>query len=79
MALEGSEVPRLFTPPLRELTPATSLGFAADKFASDVLGIDLLPWQRWLLIHALELLEDGRPRFRTVLLLVARRRQGQDR
>lgn len=32
----------------------------------------LLPWQRWLAIHGLELLPDGRPRFRTVLVLVAR-------
>lgn len=34
----------------------------------------LLEWQRWLLIHALELLpgSDSVPRFRTVLLLVAR-------
>jgi hypothetical protein len=37
-----------------------------------VLGWRALPWQRWLLIHALELLPDGRPRFRTVLVLVAR-------
>lgn len=39
--------------------------------------LDLLPraleWQRWLLVHALELAESGdRFRFRTVLLLVAR-------
>ena len=31
-----------------------------------------MPWQRWLLIHALELRADGRFRFRTVLVLVAR-------
>jgi hypothetical protein len=32
-----------------------------------------LPWQRWLLIHALELLPDGRRfRFRTIVVLVAR-------
>lgn len=37
-----------------------------------MLGIELLPWQRWLFIHALEVLGDGTPRFRTVLLLVAR-------
>jgi hypothetical protein len=30
------------------------------------------PWQRWLLIHACELLPDGRPRFRTVLVEVGR-------
>lgn len=32
----------------------------------------LIPWQRWLLIHALELRPDGRFRFRTILVLVAR-------
>lgn len=68
----GSEVPRIFTPPLRELTPETTLGFAVIDFARLVLGIDLLPWQKWLLIHALELLEDGTFRFRTVVVLVAR-------
>ncbi len=30
------------------------------------------PWQQWLVIHAGELLPDGRPRFRQVLVLVAR-------
>lgn len=54
------------------LTPATSLGFSAAEFAEDVLRIGLIPWQRWLLIHALETLRDGRFRFRTVLVLVAR-------
>lgn len=34
--------------------------------------MELIPWERWLLVHSLELLPDGRPRFRTVLLLVAR-------
>lgn len=69
--LFGSEVPRLFTPPLRELTPETSLGFNVIEFAGEVLKIQLLPWQRWLLIHALEI-DDGRLRFRNVLVLVAR-------
>ena len=91
----GSVTPRLFTPPLRELTPETSLGFEVIEFADwarnrleeldatravgddiDYLGLmpRLLEWQRWLLIHALELLpgEHSVPRFRTVLLLVAR-------
>jgi hypothetical protein len=30
------------------------------------------PWQRWAVIHGGELLPDGRPRFRRLLLLVAR-------
>jgi phage terminase large subunit-like protein len=70
-ALLGNEVPRVYTPPLRELTPETSLGFALIMFA-DMLGIPLLPWQRWLAIHMLELLPNGKFRFRTVVLLVAR-------
>lgn len=70
--LIGSETPRVFTPPLRDLTPETSLGFACIRFAEDVLELDLLPWQRWALVHALELLPDGSLRFRTVLILVAR-------
>lgn len=70
--LYGCEVPRIFTPPLRELTRETTRGFECIDFAHDVLGITLLPWQKWLLIHALELNPDGTFRFRTVVLLVAR-------
>lgn len=80
---KGSTTPRVFTPPLVTgepgpcgcgcaLTEATSLGFWVVKFATDVLLIDLHPWQRWLLIHALELLPDNTLRFRTVVVLVAR-------
>lgn len=93
--LLGCQTPRLFTPPKRELTPDTSLGFEVIEFwdwmrdrleeldatrtpDDDTDYLALLPraleWQRWLLIHALELL-DGPGcvfRFRTVLLLVAR-------
>lgn len=81
--LLGSTTPRLWTPPLVTgppgpcgcgcaLTPATSLGFSATEFGTDPIGVPPLPWQRWLLIHALELLPSGRFRFRTVLVLVAR-------
>lgn len=55
------------------------------EFATEVCGIDLFPWQRWLLIHALELApgltvstlnERGRLdpifRFRKIVVLVAR-------
>ena len=56
----GSEQPRIFTPPLRKLTPKTTLGFAAIEFAEDVCSVELYPWQKWLLIHALELLPDGK-------------------
>ncbi len=68
----GSVTPRLWTPPLRELTPDTSYGFDAVTFARNDLGRPLDPWQEWLVIHAGELLPDGRPRFRIVLVLVAR-------
>jgi hypothetical protein len=68
----GRTEPRVFTPPLRELTPETSAGFSVIQFAEEILGIELLPWQRWFLIHALELRPDGKFRFRKVLCLVAR-------
>lgn len=79
----GATTPRLWTRPFVTgppgpcgcgcaLAPRTSLGFEAASFAEDVLGVELLPWQRWWLIHALELRSDGRFRFRTVLTLVAR-------
>lgn len=68
----GSTVPRLWTPPLRELTPATSVGFDQIDFARNVLRRPFDPWQEWLVIHAGELLADGSPRFSLVLVLVAR-------
>lgn len=82
-AVLGSTTPRLVTPPLVvgdpgpcgcgcALTPQSSYGFHVDDFARDVLGQPLDPWQRYAVIHAGELLPDGRPRFRTVLILVAR-------
>jgi len=71
-SLLGSETPRVWTPPLRVLTAKTSRGFECIEFAEQVLGIEMLPWQRWMLIHALEINADGTFRFRTVVLLVAR-------
>jgi hypothetical protein len=70
--LIGSKTPRLLTPPLRPLTRRTSRGYEVADFAEKVLGEPLLPWQRWLMIHALELNPDGTFRFRVVLVLVAR-------
>jgi hypothetical protein len=84
--VRGSTLPRLCTPPLpgRQwgkgctpgdrcgLSPATSRGFEVIRWAKRI-GIKLHPWQRWLLIHALELDQTcTRYRFRTVLVLVAR-------
>ena len=79
--LLGSTEPRIYTPPLRELTPETTLGFAAISYAREYLNVTLYPWQEWWLIHALEIVNvepssafpDGwRFRFRTVLTFVAR-------
>ena len=73
---KGSTEPRIFTAPLRELTPQTTLGFAVIEFARDVLEIELLPWERWLFIHALEIIGSLETswtfRYRTVLVLIAR-------
>ena len=72
----GYTEPRIFTPPLRELTPETSLGFAAIDYAKEVLGETLYPWQEWALIHSLEIVGElgkgWRFRFRTVLFLISR-------
>lgn len=67
----GRTEPRLWTPPLGELTPETSYGFEVIDFAKEI-GRPLLPWQEFAVIHGGELLPDGRPRFRIVLLLVSR-------
>lgn len=73
--LLGHEEPRIYTPPLRELTPDTTLGFEIIDFAEE-LGFKLVPWERWLLVHAFEILGDldgeWTLRFRTVLVLIAR-------
>lgn len=42
------------------------------EFARDTLGEPLDPWQEWLVIRAGELLPDGTPRFRRVLVIVGR-------
>jgi phage terminase large subunit-like protein len=54
------------------LTPATSYGFDVEDFAATVLGTPLDPWERWLVIHAGELITFDMPRFRHVLVIVAR-------
>lgn len=81
--LLGSTEPRLYTPPLVEgppgpcgcgcaLTADTTLGFAVEQFAAELLCMPLDPWERFAVIHGLELLPDGRPRFRKLLIIVAR-------
>lgn len=68
----GSAEPRLCTPPLRDLTPETTLGYDVIDFAEEVLKLKLYPWQKVLLCRMLELLPDGTLRFRTVVVLIAR-------
>lgn len=74
--MKGRTEPRIFTPPLRELTPETSLGYAAVAYAKEVLGVELYPWQEWALIHILEIVgsleNKWHFRFRTVIIEVAR-------
>lgn len=53
-------------------TPKTTDGFDVIDFAASVLKMPLDPWEEYAVIHGLELLPDGRPRFRTVLVIVAR-------
>ncbi len=67
----GRTQPRLYTEPLRTLNRRTSRGYEVIDFA-DAIGVPLQPWQKWWLIHALELNPDGTYRFRVVLTLVAR-------
>ncbi|NMW65991.1 terminase [Mobiluncus mulieris] len=70
---KGKEEPRLWLKPLRNLTPETSRGFEVIVFAREILGVELWPWQQWLLIHGLELLEDNRTyRFKKIIVLVGR-------
>ena len=72
----GKTVPRIFTPPLRELTEETSLGFACVAYAREVLKKNLYPWQEWALIHMMEITGElggeWQFRFRTVLFLISR-------
>lgn len=76
MNTKGRTEARIFTPPLRKLTPATSLGFAIIEYAETVLGEHLYPWQAWLLKHAFEIVGsftgNWRFRFRTVCVMVGR-------
>lgn len=74
--MTGVTEPRLYTRELRPLTEETSLGFACAEYAERVLGKKLYPWQRWALIHALEIVGDLSDswhfRFRTILFLISR-------
>ena len=72
--ITGCTEPRLWTPPLQPLTRDTSLGYQFCDFC-EVLEVELLPWQKWLAIHALEIIAEGdrwRFRYRYVLVLISR-------
>ena len=73
----GKKEPRIWTRPLRRLTPKTTLGYSAIEYAVNILHMTLYPWQEWALIHMLEIVGDlgtanWRFRYRTVVLEVAR-------
>lgn len=72
----GKTEPRLYTPPMRDLTESTSLGFAAIEYAKSILGMTLYPWQEWALIHALEIKGDLKGswlfRYRTIVFMLSR-------
>lgn len=74
--MKGSTEPRLYTKPLRELTEETSLGFLCIEYAEKFLKKKLYPWQKWALIHSLEIVGDLSGewlfRFRIILFLIAR-------
>ena len=58
----GKTEPRIWTKPLRKLTPKTTLGYSAIQYAVTVMNMTLDPWEEWALIHILEIvgnLETG--------------------
>lgn len=85
---KGHTEPRLFTPPLSQncdtdrldgclcgcgLNPDTSWGFECIAFLENVMGWVLIPYQKWLYVHALEKDAAGTGfRFRTLIILIAR-------
>jgi phage terminase large subunit-like protein len=71
-AVRGSVLPRIFTPPLVDVSEwEHSYGHDVVAFAESI-GWPLDPWEQWAAIHLGELTADGTPRFRFVLMLVAR-------
>src|SRR3954470_7517214 len=70
-AVLGAVVPRLWTPPLRDLEDEeASWGYDFIDFCITI-GWPLDPWQVWLAIHLGELYPDGSPRYRKAIILVA--------
>lgn len=85
---KGHTKARVYTPPLPEncdttrddgclcgcgLNPDTSWGFDCIEFLEKILGWVLIPYQKWLYIHALERLPGSIEfRYRTIIILIAR-------
>ena len=85
---KGCTEPRVYTPPLPGhcnplridgcpcgcgLNPDSSWGFECIAFLENVMRWVLIPYQKWLYIHALEKDEAGTGfRFRTLIILIAR-------
>src|SRR3954471_5251602 len=68
----GRVQPRLWTPPLRDLSQEdASWGYDFIAFC-ELIGFPLDPWQCWLAVHLGELYEDGSARYRKAIILVAR-------
>lgn len=68
----GRVEPRIWTPPLRDLShPESSWGYDFIDFC-ELIGYPLDLWQQWLAAHLGELLPDGSPRYRKAVVLVAR-------
>lgn len=57
------------------MTEDTTDGLAAIAFAEDILGLRLFPWQRWLLMHGLELDPDNPRLYRHRTVIVEHARQ----
>ena len=74
--MTGITEPRIYTKELRPLTEETSLGFSCIEYAETVLRKTLYPWQRWALIHALEIIGDlfgtWHFRYRSILFMLSR-------
>jgi hypothetical protein len=76
----GATTPRIFTPANPEHCGADGMpsrewswGYDCADFLEKWVGWKLLPWQRWLYIHALEKGSDGAGfRWQTIVVLVAR-------
>lgn len=78
----GSTTPREFTPPLPEhvdpdaeygIDPEATWGPQCVDFLENVLGWDLIEWQKWLYYHALEKRANGTGfRFKFLLVLIGR-------